>query len=332
MHIQRTREVSEADVERAEADGSVPKIPAKDYMDSYVNPPEFLDAQRKAKAEELSRMRSFPESPVRDVLGFLAEHARLPRWKREILSIIRAEAIYFAPQGQTKIMNEGWATYWHTKLMTQHILSDAEVIDYADANSGTLSMRPGQLNPYKLGVELWRHIEERWDKGRFGKAWVDCSDPRERDAWDTGAGLGREKIFQVRRTHNDVTFLDTFLTVDFCRRLGFFTTKFDKKSGEWVLDSREFEDVKRQLLDMVATRGQPRVYVVDANAHNRGELLLWHQHDGPDIQLDWATSTLENLVAVWGRPVHLDTIVDGDSIRLSHDGVTAEREKLEEAS
>jgi stage V sporulation protein R len=277
-------------------------------------------------------MRSFPEAPVRDVLGFLLDHARLPGWKQDILRIIRTEALYFAPQGQTKIMNEGWATYWHTKLMTQHILSDAEVIDYADANAGTLAMRPGQLNPYKLGVELWRHIEMRWDKGRFGKTWLDCRDPRERAAWDTGAAEGRDKIFQVRQTHNDITFLETFLTADFCREMGFFTTKYDKRSGEWVLDSHEFADVKQQLLQMLASRGTPRIYIVDGNHSNRSELRLWHEHEGLDIQLDWATVTLENLVSIWGRPVHLDTQVDGKPTRLSHDGTKPTRAAIKAAS
>ncbi|MFT4625493.1 MAG: stage V sporulation protein R [Myxococcota bacterium] len=332
LHIKRTRSSSEAEIETAEADGSIARLPAKDYMDPYINPPEFLASQAEKRQEVLDRMRAFPESPVRDVLGFMLDHARLPRWKHEVMDIIRDEAMYFAPQGQTKIMNEGWATYWHTKLMTQHILTDAEVIDYADANSGTLAMRPGQLNPYKLGLELWRHIEMRWDKGRFGKAWLDCDDPRKRAAWDTEAMKGRDKIFQVRQTHNDITFLETFLTADFCRAMGFFTTKFDKRSGEWVLDSREFADVKQQLLQMLASRGTPRVYVVDGNHANRSELRLWHEHEGLDIQLDWATVTLENLAALWGRPVHLDTQVDGKPVRLSHDGATASRSPLKEAS
>jgi stage V sporulation protein R len=332
MHIKRAGTASAAEVERAESDLAIPKMPAKDYMDRYINPPEFLESQRKKKEAELQRMRSFPEAPVRDVLGFLLDHARLPGWKQDILRIIRTEALYFAPQGQTKIMNEGWATYWHTKLMTQHILSDAEVIDYADANAGTLAMRPGQLNPYKLGVELWRHIEMRWDKGRFGKTWLDCRDPRERAAWDTGAAEGRDKIFQVRQTHNDITFLETFLTADFCREMGFFTTKYDKRSGEWVLDSHEFADVKQQLLQMLASRGTPRIYIVDGNHSNRSELRLWHEHEGLDIQLDWATVTLENLVSIWGRPVHLDTQVDGKPTRLSHDGTKPTRAAIKAAS
>ncbi len=326
-HIKRTRDVTEEQIEQAESDGSVGKLKAKSYMDPYVNPPEFLAEQRKKKRAELDKMRSFPESPVRDVMGFVLQHAPLPRWKQEILQILRDEAYYFAPQGQTKIMNEGWATYWHTKLMTRHILSDSEVVDYADHHSGTVHQQPGRLNPYKMGVELFRHIEERWNKGRFGKEWMECEDPRERAKWDTGTGVGREKIFEVRRTHNDVTFLDTFLTADFCREQGFFTTKFDPKANEWVIDSREFEDVKKQLLMMIATRGNPRVYVVDANHDNRSELRLWHEHEGQDIQLDWAQVTLGNLHALWGRTVHLDTLLEGKPIRLTHDGSEARRTK-----
>jgi stage V sporulation protein R len=96
-----------------------------------------------------------------------------------------------------------------------------------------------------------------------------------------------------------------------------------------VIDSREFEDVKTQLLMMLATRGTPRVYVVDGNHANRGELRMFHQHEGVDIQLDWAQVTLGNLHALWGRPVHLDTTVEGKPIRLSHDGSEAKRVKRE---
>jgi len=139
--------------------------------------------------------------------------------------------------------------------------------------------------------------------------------------WDTGAGEGREKIFQVRRTHNDITFIDAFLTPDFCEEQGFFTTRFEPRTGRWIIDSREFEQVKAQLLNMLATRGTPRILVVDANAYNRGELLLQHPHEGMDIQLDWAGQVMKNLMHLWGRPVHLDTVIDGKTLRLSHDGV-----------
>lgn len=320
LHIARTRAPEpppSAEVGRFKTERS--------YMEPHINPPDYLRAvrtQREAASEAPVR---FPEEPVRDVLGFLLQTAPLAPWKRQILEIIRTEAMYFAPQGQTKIMNEGWATYWHTTVMTKHILTDAEVIDYADHHSGTVAQQPGQLNPYRLGLELFRNIEKRWDRGQFGKAWLDCDDPNERKRWDLGTMKGREKIFEVRQTHNDVTFIDTFLTPDFCREQGFFTTQYNERTGEWVVDSHEFADIKRQLLQMLASRGTPRVSVQDANAYNRGELLLSHEHEGLDIQLDWAVVTLENLVALWGRPVHLDTLLEGKPIRLTHDGVESTR-------
>jgi stage V sporulation protein R len=326
LHIRRRREVTTEQIEKAEIEReAVKKMPAKPYMDPHINPPEFLAEQRRKKQEDLNKMKSFPEEPQRDVLGFMLDHAPLSRWQHEVLSLLREEAYYFAPQAQTKIMNEGWATYWHTTMMTQDILTDAEIIDYADHHSGTVHMRPGQLNPYKLGVELWRNIEERWNKGQFGKEWMDCEDPEERRRWDTGTGVGREKIYEVRRTHNDITFVDTFLSADFCRDQGFFTTRYDPKARQWVIDSREFEDIKTQLLQMLVSRGTPRVYVADGNYKNRGELLLVHQHEGLDIQMEWAAVTLGNLVKLWGRPVHLETLLDDKPITLAHDGSEVKR-------
>ena len=277
-------------------------------------------------------MQRFPEAPERDVLGFLMAQAPLKRWQLEVIAIVRDEAYYFAPQGQTKIMNEGWATYWHTKMMTSDLLEPSEVIDYCDHTSGTTATAPGQLNPYKLGLELWRHIEERWDHGRHGKAWLDCLDPEARKRWDTGErGKGREKIFEVRRTHNDVTFLDTFLTAEFCAQQGLFTTRQDARSGQWLIDSHEFDQIKTQLLHTLATRGSPRVYVVDANHGNRGELALRHDHEGQDIKLEWAEVALGNLARIWARPVVLETHLDGKPAALLHDGDEMKREGRGEA-
>ena len=130
-------------------------------MDEFINPPEVIQAQQDKLDEETRQKSHFPETPVRDILKFLIQHAPLQNWQQDILAITREEAYYFAPQGQTKIMNEGWATYWHSKTMTEKILTDAELIDYADHHSGTLGGGSGRLNPYKLGIELYRHIEER---------------------------------------------------------------------------------------------------------------------------------------------------------------------------
>src|SRR5688572_20519013 len=156
--IVRRRDPKAVD-EDAPAD-EVPRIRAKQYMDKYINPPEYLEAQKKKREEEKKKQhRRFPDEPQRDVLLFLIQNAPLEHWQRDVLEIIRAEAYYFAPQAMTKIMNEGWATYWHSKIMTEKAASAAEIIDYADACAGILATAPGRLNPYKLGVELFRNIE-----------------------------------------------------------------------------------------------------------------------------------------------------------------------------
>ncbi len=316
-HIRRVRSI---DAEEEPTGPASHKLPAKGYMDPYINPPALIALQELRAQEVADRAKAFPEQPERDVLGFVLEHGRLNRWQGDILSIVREEAYYFAPQAQTKIMNEGWASYWHTKLMTEQILEDSEVIDYCDHHSGTVAMRPGQLNPYKIGLELYRDIEKRWNRGQYGKDWLECDDAVAKRDWYRPTNEGRGKIFEVRRSHNDVTFLDTFLTEEFCRRVGLFTYEFDRKSGEYLLDSREFADIKQKLLFMVSNHGQPRVYVTDGNHANRGELELTHQYEGVDIQLDWASHTLGNLAQVWGRPVHLRTKIENKDAVLHHDG------------
>src|SRR6516164_3080529 len=197
---------------------TVSKFQSKDYMESFVNPPGLLKQEAKQKEAERQKAKQFPEQPERDVLLFLREHAPLQNWQRDVLSIIRDEAYYFAPQGQTKIMNEGWASYWHSTIMTQKVLDPSEMVDYADHHSGTMATGRTRINPYKLGIELFRDIEERWNTGRFGKEYDDCDDLEKRRNWDKQLGLGRKKIFEVRRVHNDITLIDTYLTPEFCQQ------------------------------------------------------------------------------------------------------------------
>jgi stage V sporulation protein R len=234
--------------------------------------------------------------------------------------MLREEAYYFAPQGQTKIMNEGWATYWHSRIMTEKALDASEIIDYADHHSGTLATQPGQLNPYKLGVELWRDIEDRWNKGRFGKEFDECDSFAARRNWDRKLAAGREKIFEVRRHHNDVTFIDAFLTPEFCIDQKLFTFGYHEKHQRWEIVEREFRAVKEKLLHMLTNFGQPTIAVEDGNHDNRGELLLAHKHDGVDLKVDYARDTLRNVCSMWRRPVSLVTKVEGRPVAFRFDG------------
>ena len=290
------------------------------YMRDFINPPEFVDEQRKKMAERMEKGMRFPSEPQRDVLQFLIHYAPLSEWQQDVLSIIRDEAYYFAPQGMTKTMNEGWASYWHSKLMTEKILTDSEIIDFADHHSGTMASQPNSYNPYKVGIELFRDIEDRWNKGRFGREWEQCDDIRERNNWDRKLGQGREKIFSVRKIYNDVTFIDEFLTEDFCIRNKLFVYKFNQKTERFEVDTRDFPAIKAKLLFYMTNFGQPIIRVEDANFENRGELLLRHHHEGIDMQPDYLTETLKNLQRIWSRPVHLATTMDGAQIVFKFDG------------
>src|SRR5437870_10854247 len=123
-------------------------------------------------------------------------------------------------------MNEGWATFWHSRLMTTKILQDDEIVTYADHHSGTVAMPAGQINPYKIGVELFRDIEDRWNKGRFGKDYEECKSMEEARIWDKKLGQGSQKIFEVRRIHNDVTFIDELLTPEFVERFMLYKYRY----------------------------------------------------------------------------------------------------------
>lgn len=298
----------------------VHKIKGKPYMDRYINPPEFMEEQRKKIEDELKREEKFPESPERDVMGFLMEYAPLTRWERDILSMIREEAYYFIPQAQTKIMNEGWASFWHSKIMTQKALKDSELIDYADHHSGTVAPYPGRLNPYKIGIELFRDIEDRWNKGKFGKEYDDCTNMVEKLRWNKNLGLGREKIFEVRKLYSDITFIDEFLTPEFCKEQKLFIFAYNPTADEFEIAAREFYKIKEKLLFQLTNFGYPVIAVADANYGNRGELLLKHQHDGIDLKVDYGKETLKNVYKIWRRPVNIETIVEGVPKILCFDG------------
>ncbi len=342
-HAVAIRRQSEADdpiqasLRQAAEDGEEPERPDaalfkgpvdRSYMEIYVNPPAEVERRQEEALQRSQAPRKVPEHPERDVLGFILEHGPLSPWEAEILAIIREEALYFAPQGQTKIMNEGWATFWHTRLMTEQLATTGEIVDYADHHSGTVAMSPYRLNPYKLGLELFRDVEARWDTGRHGREYDACEDLRERKEWFRDERGGMEKIFQVRRIYNDLQFVDAFLTEDFCREHGFFTYGYDKKSKQHLVESRRFADVKGKLLDQLTNFGQPIIEVVDANAENRGELLLVHRHTGSDLDAAWAETTLSNLVRLWRRPVILETELNDKRMHIRHDGTECTRKAV----
>ncbi len=319
--------------EDGDREPSIRKLPAKDYMDQFINPPDFLADQKARLDEELLKLKNFPEDPQRDIMLFMLEHAPLENWQHDILDIVREEAYYFAPQRQTKIMNEGWASYVHSTLMTQKILEPNELIDYAEHHSGTVAVSPGRLNPYKMGLELFRDVEDRWNRGAFGSEYERCEDMQARAEWDLKLGQGREKVFEVRRIYNDVGFIDEFLTVDFARRHRMFTFDYNEVTDLYEISGREFDAIKKRLLFQLTNFGQPIIEVVDGNYANRGELYLVHRYEGVDLDVPYAQGTLRNLYRLWSRPVHIETMAEGKVRMLFSYGPDGDdRKKLDEQS
>jgi stage V sporulation protein R len=307
--------------QRSGGEMQVTRFKSKEYLDRWINPREKLEAEAKHLREKAAKAyRATPTRPTRDVLLYLLEHAHLEDWQADCLSIVREEAYYFAPQGMTKVMNEGWASYWHSTLMSKHFVTAAEIIDYADHHSGTVHMPPGGFNPYKIGIELFRDIEDRWNKGRFGKDYEEAENLGEKKRWDKGLGLGREKIFEVRRVYNDVQFIDEFMTPEFIEKHKFYQYGRDPHTGQLRIVSRDPVRIKQTLLYQLTNLGRPFIYVVDGNYANRGELYMAHKHNGLDLEIKFAVETLKNVSRVWQRPVHLQAKIDDDMMLFSFDG------------
>jgi len=279
--------------------------PTDSYMDTFVNDPKSIKAEKEhadnLKNEEESRDHDLPE---KDILLFLIKRAPLKPWQRHILSIIRNEAYYFAPQGMTKIMNEGWASYWHSHILTKKgICENSELIDYAIHHSGTMGSSR-TLNPYKLGMEIFLDIEERWNKGQYGKDWDACDDLDEKGNWDTKEGRGREKMFEVSRLYNDVEFIDEFFTRDLAQKLKLYN--WEKLHDLYYIKDREFENIKKNMLFGLSHSGIPNVSAIDADYQGNGTLLLKHHTDSDYIfEKKDAKRVIENIQRIWNKPVEL---------------------------
>jgi stage V sporulation protein R len=241
-------------------------------------------------ASEAPRPARRTSLPTYDLLGFLGEAAPLEAWQRDLVHLVREEAYYFAPQRMTKIMNEGWASFWHSRLLTGGILDPSEVLDFADCHSAATSTGPGQINPYKLGLELFRHAER--------------------------AG---EDVFRLRCVHNDVSLIHKLVDEAFAER--YLRPLFPRPAGEGA-PVPDWKALKSWCLQQLAWGGLPQIELVDADGEELGALVLRHHHDGRDLSLARAQATLLNLATLWKKPVVLYTVVDKQPRKL----VTKERE------
>ncbi|MFW6180631.1 MAG: SpoVR family protein, partial [Spirochaetota bacterium] len=277
---------------------------------------DLLPSRERTEGEQKRRLRrKSPPEPTVDLLGYLISHSPRPLddWERDVLSVIKEQAAYFMPYRRTKIMNEGWATYWHEKIMQllfrRGFMNAEEHGFYNVYNARVKAHNPRTLNPYLLGYALFRSIEDRWDRGRFGREFEELESAGERETWDTGLGQGREKIMQVRSTYMDWFFVDEYLDREVVEELGlFFYLERDRETFyESVVEETDWRRVKRILVRSLMNWGVPRILVEDGNYRNSLQLYLRHQYEGLPLEEEYARRTLEHIYHLWDRPVHLET-------------------------
>ena len=282
------------------------RIKTNHYMDRYVNTQEYIDKQYIKHDKTIAyNSKKYPVKPVSDIVLFILEHIRLEKWQQNILSMVRDESIYFRPQMLTKVLNEGWASYWDSYIMTKcGYAGDAGIIQYAKHHSGVLGGKYAMSNPYRLGNCLLRHVEDRWNKGQFGREWDNCDDEFKRKTWDTGSGKGREKIFQIRRDYNDVNFINEFFTKEFCEEHEYFEYQLDPETNKYVVTSKDHESIKAKLLQRYTNGGRPNIVLTD---YGKNGMELRHMYEGVELDKKYVESTMKMLYNIVNMPVILRT-------------------------
>jgi stage V sporulation protein R len=259
-----------------------------------------IDSENPSHKIVSPKKKSFPEHPEKDILWFIEEHSPiLEDWQRDILTMLREEMLYFWPQLETKIMNEGWASYWHMKILREMNLTPEETIEFAKLNSSVV--QPGQqsLNPYYLGFKIFEDIEKRWD---------------------------RDKMFEVREFESDSSFLRNYLTEQLVEDLDLYV--FEKKGVEWKITDKAWENIRDQLVYSRVNGGFPYLTIVHGNYLNGGELYIKHAYEEAELDLKYVEKTLPYVHQLWGKTVHLETVIEEKPVLFTYDGSKSHRKFL----
>lgn len=300
------------------------------YMEPWLNKEEQLDKQREAiKEKDAADQLDIFIKPDKDIFGYLKDHAPLKPWQQDVMSMLYEEAMYFSPQRMTKTLNEGWASFWDYQILCKEGLvsagqktHDAGIIAYAKHKMHVLGGKYSQ-NPYKLGYELFMDIEDRWNKGKFGSEYDNCENIKEREKWDKKLGLGREKIFEVRKFYNDFTAVSEFFTPEFCEEKEFFEYK-RFPNGEWKIVSRDFRSIKRKLLQKRLNGGLPDIRLSDPNHLGKGWLFLQHVSDDRPLYEKYILETITSLYRLWKNCVVLATKKKEEEVVYVCDGTSVD--------
>jgi stage V sporulation protein R len=257
--------------------------------------------------------RKKPVNPKVDVLEFLKTNSPYLKkdsnnWMKQILSIVGNTANYFAPQIRSKIINEGWASYWHDELFRSDPRICGHETDYARLNAGVTSISRIGLNPYAIGLRLIQYVEELANKGRMHRDFLALENRDQREAYDLKTGKGKESIFDLRAHFSDYMLIKTFADQDFVDQHNLFVVgkQLNEERGQWeyYIKSRKAEDYKQMLLDSLY---HPPMIDVDESRTNEDNLYLVHHYEGKQLYQSYVPETLMGIEFLWGAQVQLET-------------------------
>ncbi|MBG9786439.1 SpoVR family protein [Brevibacillus laterosporus] len=291
-----------------------PKIskPSSPYDDLWKL--DQADLQTDVASNQTQR---FPAQPEKDLLWFIQEYSLyLAPWQRDIMTIIRDEMLYFWPQMETKIMNEGWASFWHCRILREMDLTEAETIEFAKLHSSVIQPSTTSINPYHLGLKMFEDIEMRFNNPT----------KEEQERFGRKPNQGLEKIFEVRELDGDISFIRNYLTEDLVRQLDMYT--FGKQGNDWVITQKQWELVRDQLALSRVNGGFPYLIVQDGDYLRSGELYIKHLYEGLELDVKYVEKTLPYVFTLWGKNVHIETTLDDRAVVFSYDGKKVHRRFL----
>jgi len=256
-------------------------------------------------------VHKLPIEPDEDLLLFIRDYNPfLAPWEKDLLTIVDEEAKYFIPMMETKIMNEGWASYWHKRIVESLALEQGLHLEFIVRHNQVVRPIPGQLNPYHLGLRIWEDIYRRH------------TDPTPEEIKRDGAPTktGDQKIFEVREVERDTSFIRRYLTDDLMREMDLF--QYQARGGDLVVDKvadeEGWREIKETLIKGVGTASIPVIKVEDADFGHNHTLYLKHYHDGRDLHLEYAEKTLGYLQRLWGRECVIETVLQGKRSQLCY--------------
>lgn len=269
------------------------------HIDPYYRPKPENPPEKKRSAgryDDLWGVRQedpepeIDDAPQRDILLYILENnSQLKPWQQDVLSTLRNEMLYFWPQMQTKIMNEGWASYWHTELIRQSDMTPSETVDFATLSSGVMQKNIHDLNPYNVGYAMWKNIEKEY---------------------------GREAMFEIRESGSDYTFIQSFLNQEVADECELYLHEFGPEGGPVAVE-KDYRKVRDFLVSTLTNAGIPLLTVQPTNHRTDATLHLAHEYDGVEINISRTQKVLPHIVNVWGAPVSLTTVVEGRKIKLT---------------